>query len=176
MRSVHDDRVSILNNTVVPFFAEILERDAVNEEDRLRSQSIANKIRSAMVADVDRSWLDSVMDQLAVERGDSTVPGSEVVQDPHRAASDMTTEQRIVVRAVILALVDHPGFDSDGFAIMIVRKGSAAAVTLTAKLDDDESITRSGLAPYLAVLRIAFGDLHVTFQRPALTLKFSYGS
>jgi hypothetical protein len=175
VRSVHDDRVSILNNTVVPFFAEILERDAVSQEDRLRSQSIADTIRSAMVADVDRSWLDSVMDELADERGDSAVPGSEVVQDPYRAASDMTTEQRIVVRAVILALFDHPGFDSDGFAIMIVRKGPAAVVTLTAKLDDDESITRSGLAPYLAVLRIAFGDLHVAFQRPALTLKFSYG-
>jgi hypothetical protein len=49
-----------------------------------------------------------------------------------------------------------------------------ASVTLTAKLDDDESVSRSDLGPYLAVLRIAFGDLQVTFQRPTLTLKFSY--
>lgn len=174
VRSVQDDRITILNHTVLPFFTEMLERDDVTESDRLRAGSIADTIRSAMVADVDRSWLDSIMDHLAVERGDSTVPGSEVVQDPFRAASEMTTEQRIVVRAVILALFDHPGFDSDGFAIMIVREGSTAVVTLSAKLDDDESVTRSGLAPYLAVLRIAFGNLHLSFQRPTLTLKFSY--
>ena len=47
-------------------------------------------------------------------------------------------------------------------------------MTLTAKLDDDESVMRSGLAPYFAVLRIAFGDLQVSFQPPTLTLKFSY--
>ncbi|HMH59518.1 MAG TPA: hypothetical protein VK537_10085 [Galbitalea sp.] len=174
VRSVHDDRVSILNHTVVPFFTEILERDEVTEADRSRALSIADTIRAAMIADVDRSWLDSIMDHLAAERGDSRVPGSEVVQDPHRAASDMTTEQRIVVRAVVLALFDHPGFDADGFAIVISREGSAAVVTLTAKLDDDDSVTRSGLAPYFAVLRIAFGDLHLTFQPPALTLRFSY--
>jgi hypothetical protein len=86
----------------------------------------------------------------------------------------MTTEQRIVIRAVVLALFDHPGFDSDGFAITITRVGSAAVVRMAAKLDDDESITRSGLAPYLAVLRIAFRDLHVDFQRPAVTRRFSY--
>jgi hypothetical protein len=114
------------------------------------------------------------VDQLALARSDGAVPGSEAVQDPHRVASDMTTEQRIVIRAVLLALFDHPGFDPDGFAIAITRDGPAAVVTLAAKLDDDESITRSGLAPYLAVLRIAFGDLNVAFQRPALTLRFSY--
>jgi hypothetical protein len=175
VRSVHDDRVSILNHTVVPFFTDMLQRGAVTENDRSQARSIALTIRSAMVADVDRSWLDSIMDHLAEDRADSTVPGSEVVQDPFRAASGMTTEQRIVVRAVVLALFNHLGFDSDGFAILIAVEGSAAVVTLTAKLDDDESVTRSGLAPYLAVLRIAFGDLSVSFHRPTLTLRFSYG-
>jgi hypothetical protein len=176
VRSVQDDRVSILNHTVVPFFTEVLESDSVTESERSRARSIALTIRSAMVADVDRSWLDSILDRLAEERGDAAVPGSEVVQDPFRAASGMTTEQRIVVRAVVIALFDHPGFDSDGFAILIVPEGPRAVVTLTAKLDDDESVTRSGLAPFLAVLRIAFGDLSVSFQRPTLTLRFSYGN
>ncbi len=35
-------------------------------------------------------------------------------------------------------------------------------------------LPRSGLAAYLAVLRIAFGDLHLSFQRPTLILRFSY--
>ena len=174
LRSVHDDRVSILNHTVVPFLTGVLERDEIRDDDRSRARSIATTIRLAMVADVDRSWLDSVMDHLADERDDGSLPGSEVVQDPDRLAIGMTTEQRIVTRAVIVALFDHPGLDADGFAILIADEGSMAAVTLTAKLDADDSLVRSGLAPYLAVLRIAFGDLQVTFQPPTLTLKFSY--
>jgi hypothetical protein len=174
VRSVHDDRVSILNDSVVPFLTEVLEFDDVTLDSRLRARSIAFTIRTAMVADVNRSWLDSIMDHLAEDRGDQGVPGSEVVQDPHRAAGGMTAEQRIVIRAVILALFDHPGFDSDGFAILITLDDSTAVVSVTAKLDDDDSVARSGLGPYFAVLRIAFRDLHVTFQRPTLTLKFSY--
>ena len=174
IRSVHDDRVSILEESVVPFLTETIERNDLTEEDRAKARSIAFTIRSAMVADVDRSWLDFLMDHLAEDRADPTVPGSEVVQDPHRAASGMTTEQRVVIRAAILALFDHPGFDSDGFAILITSEGSVASVTVTAKLDDDDSVSRSDLAPYLAVLRMSFRDLQVTFQRPTLTLKFSY--
>ncbi|HEY1531526.1 MAG TPA: hypothetical protein VGF80_11970 [Galbitalea sp.] len=174
VRSVHDDRVTILNDSVVPFLTGLLERNDVSADDRETARSIAFTIRSAMVADVNRSWLDSIMDHLAEDRGDPSIPGSEVVQDPHRAAGGMTTEQRIVIRAVILALFDHPGFDSDGFAILITLDNSTAEVTVTAKLDDDGSVARSGLGPYFAVLRIAFRDLHVTFQRPTLTLKFSY--
>lgn len=174
VRSVHDDRVSILNHTVVPFLTELLARDEITEEDRDTARSIAASIRTAMVAEVDRTWLDAILDHLADERGDLTVPGSEVVLDHDRLATRMTTEQRIVMRAVIVALFDHPGFDPDGFAILITRDGRAVAVAVTAKLDDDESVMRSGLAPYLAVLRIAFGDLQVIFQPPTLTLKFSY--
>jgi hypothetical protein len=174
VRSVHDDRVSILNHTVVPFLTDLLGRDAIAEEDRESARSIAMTIRSAMVADVDRSWLDTIMDHLAAERPNTAAPGSEAVQDHDRLAGGMTSEQRIVTRAVIVALFDHPGFDSDGFAVLIARDGDGAAVTVSAKLDADDSLTRSGLAPYLAVLRIAFSDLQVSFQAPTLTLKFSY--
>jgi hypothetical protein len=172
VRAIHDDRVSILNDTVVPFFTELLVRDSISGEERARAREIAATIRSAMVADVDRSWLDTIMDHLAAERADA--PGSEVVQDPSRLASQMTTEQRIVTRAVIVALFDHPGSDPDGFAILIAPDWDRAAVTVTAKLDADDSLTRSGLAPYFAVLRIAFSDLQVSFQAPTLTLRFSY--
>ena len=174
VRSVHDDRVNILNHTVVPFFTDLLLRGEITDDDRSRALGISNSIRAAMVADVDRSWLDTILDDLAQERGDGTTPGSEVVQDPDRLATQMSTEQRIVVRAVVIALFDHPGFDADGFGIVIAPEKSATAVTLTAKLDADESLPRTGLGPYLAVLRIAFGGLTVTFQPPTLTLKFSY--
>lgn len=172
--SVRHEQVSILNNSVVPFFTELLERGNITGSDRDRARLISANVRATMIAEVGRSWLDAVMDHLADERGNENVPGSEAIQDHERLAAQMSTEQRIVTRALVLALFDHPGFDPDGFGILITNAGATAVVTVTAKLDADESITRSGLGPYFAVVRIAFGDLHVGFQSPALTLKFSY--
>jgi hypothetical protein len=173
VRAVQRDRVAILNDTVVPFFADLLQRDLISDADRERALVISNSIRAIMVADVDRSWLDTVVDHAAGQRADR-MPGSEVVEDHGHLAVGMTTEQRIVVRAVIFALFDHPGFDPDGFGVVITRESGTNLVTLRAKLDFDDSILRSGLAAYFAVLRIAFGDLHVSFQRPSLRLRFSY--
>lgn len=173
-RSVHDGRVSILNHTVVPFLTEILAKDAISADDRDRARIIAAAIRSAMVADVDRNWLDAIMDQLAREKGDPASLGSEAIEDPDRLSNRMSTEQRIVMRAFIVALFAHRGFDPDGFGITISRGSSVAAVALTAKLDGEETPTRTSLAAYFAVLRIAFGGLHVSFQAPTLTLKFDY--
>ena len=174
VRSVQEDRVSILNHAVIPFFSDLLRRGELDDDERARAREIATSIRSVMVADVDRSWLDTVIDQVAAQRGGAGTPGSEVVQDPDRLAAAMSTEQRTVTRALIIALFDHPGFDPDGFAIVIAKHEDTCAATITAKLDADDSIPRSGLAAYFAVLRIAFGDLQLTFHAPTLTLRFSY--
>lgn len=173
VRSVQQDRVSILNRTVVPFFTQLLRSRRVTAADREKAAAIADSIRSIMVAEADRSWLDTVIDHIA-GTGPDGIPGSEVVQDDERLAAGMSTEQRIVTRALIVALFEHPGFDADGFGVLIARHGRSCAVTLTAKLDFDESIPRSELATYLAVVRIVFGDLQLTFQPPTLTLRFSY--
>ncbi|HEY2645028.1 MAG TPA: hypothetical protein VGI56_14840, partial [Galbitalea sp.] len=174
VRSVQHDRVSILNDTVVPFFTDLLQRDRLDQDDRTRAQAIANSIRAVMVADVDRSWLDIVVDQVASQRDGIGTVGSEVVQDPQRLAAGMSAEQRTVMRALLLALFGHPGFDPDGFAIVLSSRGRFCNVVLTAKLDADESIPKSGLAAYFAVLRVAFADLRLRFHPPTLTLRFSY--
>jgi hypothetical protein len=173
-RSVQHDRVTILNRTVVPFLTDVLERNAVTAEDRDRASVIANSIRTLMVADVDRSWLDTVIDQAGQGSGNSSVPGSEVVQDDDHVASSMSPKQRAMLRALLVALFAHPGFDADGFGILLLRNGDTCAFTLTAKLDHEESLPRSGLGVYFAVLRIVFADLQLTFEPPTLTLRFSY--
>lgn len=174
LRAVVHDRVSILNHTVVPFFTDLLVRNRVTPSVRFRAREISTSIRSIMVAEADRSWLDTVVDEIGGGLEDGSLPGSEVVQDDDRLAAGMNTEQRIVIRALLVALFSHPGFDPDGFGLDLARRGTRCHVTLLAKLDFDESIPRSGLAAYLAVLRIVFGDLQVTFQSPTLTLRFSY--
>jgi hypothetical protein len=174
MRSAQLDRAGILNRAVVPFFSDILRRDSITPADAAEARAISASIRALMVADVERSWLDNLIDEIARAREDGSLPGSEVVQDAERLAAGMSKEQRIVTRVLLVALLDQPGFDPDGFAILLTRKGPSCRVRISAKLDNDESIQRSGLAPYFAVVRIIFGDLQVAFQPPTLALRFSY--
>jgi hypothetical protein len=174
VRSVQHDRVSILNLHVVPFFADLLQRDTVRKRDRERALSIADSIRAVMVADVERTWLDAIVDEAGRRRLDDSVTGSEMVEDDSRLAVAMNTEQRTATRALLVALFDHPGFDPDGFGIVLTKDRSRTVFTLTAKLDNEESILRSELAPYFAVMRIMFATLQLTFQAPTLALRFSY--
>ena len=173
-RSVQHDRVTILNRTVVPFLTDLLASDAVTAEDRDRAGVIADSIRSLMIADVDRSWLDGVIDDAHWVTGNSPSLGSEVVQDDDHIAGSMTTRQRTIVRALLVALFAHPGFDADGFGILLLREGETCVLNLRAKLDREESLLRSGLGVYFAVLRTVFPDFLMTFDPPTLTLRFSY--
>jgi hypothetical protein len=128
-RSVQQDRVTILNRDVVPFFAEVLTRASITDEDRARASRIADSIRRVMVADVDRSWLDVVVEQAA---GSRDRPGAEAVQDPERLASAMNTDQRTATRAMIVTLFEHPGFVPDGFDVTVERDGDEVVGTIRA--------------------------------------------
>lgn len=171
-RSVQQERVTILNRDVVPFFAEVLDRADVLDSDRDRAAQIAESIRGVMVAEVDRSWLDLVVDRAATSRGHEH--GSESIQDPDQLAPAMTTDQRTALRAAIVAVFAHPSFDPDGFDIAFARVRDRCEVTVRADFGVGDSNVRSTLAPYLAVLRVVFVDLSVDFMSPTLIVRFSY--
>lgn len=169
-RSVQQERVTILNRDVVPFFAEVLDRADILDEDRERAARIADSIRAVMVAEVDRSWLDLVVDQAAGSRDLRVSP----VHDPERLAPAMTTDQRIAVRAVLVALFSHPAFDPDRFDLRIRRDGSTIAANLRSRFRPGDGSARTSLAPYFAVLRVVFADLDVDFTGPTLIVRFTY--
>ena len=50
VRSVQQDRVTILNRDVLPFFTDVLARGQVTEDDCVCASEIADSIRSVMVA------------------------------------------------------------------------------------------------------------------------------
>jgi hypothetical protein len=163
-RSVQQDRVTILNQEVVPFFADVLHRGAITEEDRERARRISDAIRVIMVAEVDRTWLDAIVEQVAGRPSD----------DPDRLAVLMSMEQRTATRAVILAIAQHPAFSARAFGLSIRADGDECAATLTATLETGDNVLRGQIAPYLAVVRTVFSDVKVEFASPTLTLRFSY--
>jgi len=163
-RSVQQDRVTILNQEVVPFFAEVLHRGTISDDDRERARRISDAIRVIMVAEVDRTWLDAIVEQVAGHPSDDT----------DRLAESMTMDQRTATRAAIVAVAQHPAFSARAFDLSISAVDSVCTVSLQATLETGDNVLRGQIAPYLAVIRVVFSDVKVEFSSPTLTLRFSY--
>jgi hypothetical protein len=169
-RSVRQDRVMILGRDVLPFFGSVLERDTLTAEDKARAREIADSIRSLMVAEADRTWLEVV----AGDDGVDLDRIGKAVVDPDGRASWMVTDQRTVLRAIIVALLDEPAFVRRTLRIELSGTSTTTHGVLTAGVDDSDYAVRTAFAPYFAVMRVVFAGLQVEFQQPTLTLRFSY--
>lgn len=169
-RSVRGDRVVILSEEVLPYFHSVLEKDRVSAEDRLRARDIADRIRALMVAEADRTWLEVVAGEDGVEAkriGDSVV-------DRGGRASRMGADQRTVLRALLIAILEDPSFRNGTLKITITGNAVVNRGVLRAVIDDDGFAVRSTFAPYFAIMRIVFADLLMEYQESVLTLRFSY--
>ncbi|TBN55422.1 hypothetical protein EYE40_14530 [Glaciihabitans arcticus] len=169
-RSVQQDRVTILNQDVVPYFTRVLAASSVTDADRGDARSLAENIRAVMVAEADRSWLDGVLEQLGGVAG-----GSAGIRDESHLADLMTIDQRTVLRAVLVALHGQAGFEPGSLDIKLVPHGVGYRLSLGARVDVPAGALHELLDPYLAVMQILFRDLRVEMERPALRLGFGYG-
>lgn len=165
-RSVQQERVTILNRDVVPFFDDLLRRGTVSAADRERAAAIADRVRGVMVAEVERSWLDMVV---AVDPA-----STDAVHDPNRLAAAMSTDQRTALRAAIVAIQEQPSFVPGSLRITLERGHGGCGVTLAADFAGNDPARRSAIAPYFSVLRVVFAGLAVEFAQPTLTVRFSY--
>ena len=163
-RSVQQDRVTILNQEIVPFFSAVLHKDAINADDRQRARQIADAIRAIMVAEVGRSWLDAILHQLE----------GRPANDPARLAAQMTTDQRGAVRATVLALTGLASYQTGSLDVTVSRRGASGDVLVSATFSSADNVVRGEMAPFLAVLRIVFADFNVDLSGPRLALRFSY--
>lgn len=171
-RSVQQDRVTILNKDVLPFFTDVLSRTELTHSDRARAAMIADSIRALMVAESDRSWLEQVVEHTVYGQEFGRV--SNFVHDPYRLAPMITTRQRTAMRALLVALFHEPGFDHQSFRIDFARHYGSCLGVLTATINSSDHAMKTALAPYFAVMRVVFTDLHIEISQSKLELRMSY--
>ena len=171
--SVRRDRLTTLDREVIPFFSRILEAGTVTDADRSRAREIAQSIRAIMVAEVDRSWLEEMIETAGGEGPGRSGAAAAVIHDPDRLATHMFVEQRTALRALISTLREQQGFTRDDLDISITADGEVNRVEIVARVDAG-AISRSALAPYLALLRSAFDDVEMDVGPPSLRIRFSY--
>ena len=172
-RSVQQDSVTILNQQVVPFLSELRDRGEVTVHSRRRAREIADAVRDSMVASADRSWLDDLLDEVVAAAADPEAPRV-ALADPAALARTMTAAERTALRALIVAAHGHPSFDPARSGITIGAGPARCEVVVRVGIPAGDHAERSRLAPFIAVARVIFADLHVEHDSSALTLRFSY--
>lgn len=128
-QSVVNQRLTNLGADVLPFLADVLDRDALTAADVKRARSLAFQVRRVLVAQVDHTWLDDLIER---ERLSLTQRGLDplcVIADPERRATGFDADQRAAVVAVIVALCTLPGFDPTSLVVQIDGSGPAPTDT-----------------------------------------------
>lgn len=166
-RSVQQDRVTVLNRDVVPFFADLLRRGAVTVEDLDGARRVGDSLRATLVAEADRTWLEALLaSPLTSVAGD--------VDDPAGAAALLPRERRTVVRALLVALGDSDVVDGRAVRVVVAADDARVRVVVTAPVTAPEPLVRARVEPWSAVLRVVFADARVDPPGASLTLRFSY--
>jgi hypothetical protein len=170
VRSVQQDRVTILGRDVLPFFSDMLAREGVSDADRERAREISQSIRDVMVLEANRSWLENLVVQAGLQV-DGTEP---VVDDRDHLASGMSIDQRTSIRALLVAVRQTPEFDAGTLRIRFVRDGDLGRAVLSARFTGQDAVPRSTFSPYFALMRTVFDGFDVEFHHPSLRVRFWY--
>ena len=171
--SVRRDRITTLDREVIPFFSRVLQTGVVTDADRARAREIAQSIRAIMVAEVDRSWLEVMIETAGGDGPGRSGAAAAVIHDPDRLAAGMYVEQRTALRALISTLREQQGFTRDDLDISIMADGEINRVEVVARIDVG-AVSRSAFVPYLALLRSAFDEVEMDIDPPRLRIRFSY--
>ena len=165
-RAVYRDRVNALSEEAFPFLRRVLDADTISAADRDTARDIAAHIRSAMVHEVDRTWL-----QAAVDAGR---PGAHapVVDDPDACAPMMSGAQRAALRPLITSLSSSPRLDR--FTVSIRAADGTCRGELWARFRSPHHLPRRRFDADLAVLRVAFSEVTVSTAADRLIVRFSF--
>ena len=166
-RSVQQDRVTILNHDVVPFFTALVDRGEVSDDDVETARRIAASLRVSMVAEADRSWLEQLF-------ASPTTVVAGIVVDPEHVAQLMTADHRTSLRALLVAFGEREGVQADDVRVELRPEGDRVEARISVPTTAGEFVLRRRFAPWFAVLRLVFADLQVDAGPPLLTLRFSY--
>ncbi|WP_431279624.1 hypothetical protein [Leifsonia poae] len=172
---VNQERITTLNQATVPFLADLLRRGEVTEEDARRARELADGLRDASVAAVNRTWLGETLAQVLAARGEeaSALQTAARVTDPHRLERNFTSEQRAVVGALLSTIAKLPGLDP-GSVLIEARDPEYPAFELTCRASDGRRRLRRELLPFLSVLRSVGMAASMRVSNDRLSVRFSY--
>lgn len=153
-----------LGTRVAPFLESVADAGEVTASDRALAGQLARQLRSDLVRQADRSWLDRI-----------ALFGRITVVDPDVRADRMNPAQRTALRALLAAVIDHPATAVGSLFIELRGEDDGStAVALSFDFTLPEGRRAMMLAPYYLTLQTTVSELIwdpvrdlLSFQVPA---------
>jgi hypothetical protein len=163
-RRVERRTLARLGNRVAPFLEHVAEAGEVTAADRALAGQLARQLRSDLVSQVNRTWLDSI-----------ALFGRIYVVDPDKRADRMNPAQRTALRALLLSVTNNPGAAVGSLFIELRGEpDGSTAVALSLDFSLPEGRRAMLLAPYYLTLQTTVDSLTwdpsrdlLQFQLPA---------
>ena len=138
-----------LGTRVAPFLEAVADAGVVTSADRALAGQLARRLRSELVGQANRSWLDSL----------ALVGRIYVVDSDHRADS-MNAAQRAALRGLLLAVMRDPATDSGSLFIELRgQDDGSTAVALSLDINLPEGRRIMMLAPYYVALKTTVDEI-----------------
>lgn len=161
------DRVTVLSRDALPLMRRVLEQGSVTGADRAAAMEAGLALRAILATEVDRTWLAA-----SQEKGDRP---RFAITDPDSLANGMEPTRRTVLRAMLDAFANEPGFV--GGTVTLNREGRRATLTIEALFNAAEYMTPPGHPVVSAVLSImgsVFTELQSSRGQARVLVKFAY--
>jgi hypothetical protein len=138
-----------LGTRVAPFLEAVADAGVVTSADRAMAGQLARRLRSELVTQANRSWLDSL-----------ALGGRIYVVDSDHLADSMNAAQRAALRGLLLAVMKDPATDSGSLFIELRgQDDGSTAVALSLDIDLPEGRRIMMLAPYYVALKTTVNEI-----------------
>jgi hypothetical protein len=152
-----------LGNRVAPFLQGIADAGEVTAADRALAGQLARRLRSDLVNQANRTWLDSI-----------ALFGRIYVVDPDNRADRMSPAQRTALRALLIAVMEHPAAAVGSLFIELRgQTDGSTAVALSLDFSLPEGRRAMMLAPYYLTLQTTVDSISWDPSRDLLRFRMS---
>lgn len=170
-RSVQQQRISVLNREVVPYLQGVVAAETVTDDDRNEARRLARSIRALLVADVEKTWAQLMLDELVARHPRLNI--AVMVDDPDDLGRRASLERRTVVRA--LAAVSVERLAASELALRLSAPDGRLTVRWEVATPRRPADARRELRPMLELVR-GLTVRSVVHELPGrLAIEFEYG-
>ena len=170
-RSVQQQRVSLLNREVVPYLHRVVASPTVSDDDRDEARRLSDSIRTLLVADVERSWAQLMLDDLVAKHPQLNIRAR--ADDPENRGGQAVLERRTLVRA--LAAISVERLAATELDLELSAPDGRLRVVWSITTPRSMTDARSALRSMIELIRGVTVRSHVYERAGRLVIEFEYG-
>ncbi len=170
-RSVQQQRITTLNLEVVPYLSRVVESPQLTDDDRDEARRLARSIRALLVADIERGWAQTLLDELVGRHPHLNIVAR--ADDPENVGGAAALEQRTLLRAIAELSIRRLAATELDLQLRVVDGRLQARWLISTPRPSADA--RRELRGIIELIRGVTERSSVTDQSGRIALEFEYG-